>query len=107
MTDLDINRRLALAIGWPRKRLWIEDDEVRLLEHIPGFYGPLWRVFDYTKWQVAGPIAARYNCFPWEDEDCKWVVYAPGYLSPPIYANTAQQAIALAVIAAHEAGVLK
>lgn len=106
MTHQLINRKLSKAIGWPKRQARIDGDgEVRLLVHIPGHYGPLWRVFDYRDWRTIGPIAQRYDCFP-RKNGSKWQAYV-GHVCIMQFADTPQKAIALAVIAAHEAGVLK
>jgi hypothetical protein len=118
MTDQEINRALALAIGY-------------LPEHVEYEYGYVWvtrpieqtasyRQFDYKDWHTIGPIAAKYDCFPaaivsanfanhkkqgfpdvkfWEvfvcdyrnstEQNAKWLLFT---------ADTPQKAIALAVI---------
>jgi len=91
MTDLEINKALALAIGW--QRVMIIDNMVHV------FTNGYARVFDYRDWAVAGPIAERYGCFPsrysgtdgggWFS-DAGQRVYCPS--------KTTQKAIALAVI---------
>jgi len=62
MNNLEINKALAQAIGW--ECLFISgngDLMVRTLDKSPWE----WRVFDYRDWAVIGPIAERYNLFPW------------------------------------------
>ena len=107
MTDQETNRKLALAIGWSTKRMWIEDGEVLLLDLSPGRHGPLWRVFDYRDWRVAGPIAQRYDCFPF----CAgggWCNFPNGEIRlSSRYNRTPQEAIAMAVIEMHQRGRLK
>jgi hypothetical protein len=105
MTDQEINRRLALAIGWEPKDMRPTLEVLFLMDRSRGPYFHTWEAFDYRDWRVIGPIAERYNCFPWRGDSGEWVSYAPGYLPP--FADTPQEAIALAVIEAHEAGVLK
>ena len=92
MTDLEISKALALAIGWDD--LWVDK------------HGQLWvglkseelheGIFNYRDWAVIGPIAERYDCFPqlYGDEWC-----AP-FHPPEHTADTPQKAIALAVIGA-------
>lgn len=65
MTDIEINRALALAIGWTEDQMLVDvlSGGQRIL-NIRYPAGGLWRVFDYTDWRVIGPIAQRYNCFP-------------------------------------------
>lgn len=104
MTDLEINKALALAIGWreadmPTVRtytgptsIWICTNDGR------------WNRFDYRYWSVISPIAERYNAFPsqyqhfmpyegtWESHAVVNGKYAMAR------ADTPQKAIALAVI---------
>lgn len=66
MTDLEINKALALAIGWPfvsifNDSVWVSDDY---------WLAP----FDYRNWNVIGPIAERYDCFPTKNTDGLWVM---------------------------------
>jgi len=88
MTDTEINRALALSIGWPivwRSRdgkVWVGSDILLI-----------GKVFDYRDWKVIGPIAARYNMFPFAVAGW-WNV--AGYGQPS--SKTPQKAIALAVI---------
>lgn len=96
MTDLEINKALALAIGWVEAdmhpvpkyadlattRIWTDDGHCRL--------------FDYRDWRVAGPIAAKFDCFPEKDVYDQWV--AGEY--PYAIGDTPQKAIAMAVIGA-------
>ena len=57
-----------------------------------------WIPFDHREWNVAGPIAERYNKFPYAHRgkdgllDGKWVVW------PDTLEDTPQRAIAMAVI---------
>ena len=69
MTDQEINKALALAIGW-------KPEQMR--EHLGAVYfrvgGSMfhadsppflpWERFDYRDWNVIGPIAERYSMFP-------------------------------------------
>lgn len=90
MTDIEISKQLALAIGWKESKLKVTDAVFAWCGH--------WRVFDYRDWNVIGPIAERYECFPQVVGDdsvgkawrCDW---ADGAYTP-------QKAIALAVIGA-------
>jgi len=105
MTDLEISKALALAIGWTPFQMDVmrgevilvrtghEFDRVRRTENhwLTGH-----RVFDYRDWNVIGPIAARYRMFP-QPYMSKWNVRG---WSDTI-ADTPQKAIALAVIGAN------
>ena len=104
MNDLEINKSLALAIGWG-------EDQIRLTYS----YGvqvatpptknslssaPWWRTFDYRNWDVIGPIAENYNAFPYQiinkaGPTGEWNAIARGEDN---IADTPQKAIAIAVI---------
>ena len=88
MTDLEISRALALAIGW--KTVTTSDKVVRVGT------GSGWRIFDYKFWTIAGPIAEKFDAFPGKS-DRGWDAYSPvlGYF---VEADTPQKAIALAMI---------
>jgi len=96
MTDLEINKALALAIGWDKNlidvEVWGEEPWIEIWDKP----ARTWRVFDYRDWAVIGPIAERYNAFPWRTVD--------GWVSVLDYRfeNTPQRAIALAVIEARK-----
>ena len=87
MTDLEIDRALALAIGWRKtcestKIFWVVEDSGNR------------RVFSHSDWNVIGPIAEKYDCFPWKDCRGNWVNKHYQHTTTP------QKAIALAVIGA-------
>ena len=94
MTDLEIDKALALAIGW--KRI-LPNPEADGLKQCWVWTGSVWRLFSHKDWNVIGPIAARYDCFPANG-------YPQGWRSSAhcccVYADTPQKAIALAVIGA-------
>jgi len=101
MTDLEINKALALAIGYTPKTIHSYNHEngnsrVFVWAGKPTAFYPSWRVFDYRDWSVIGPIAERYNLFPWRT-DRGWV----SGLDYP-FADTPRRAIALAVIEARK-----
>ncbi len=109
MTDLEISKKLALAIGYLPEHIRTLDDETievyrpvsdLQLEH-PFSYDNRWGGFFYGSWNVIGPIAERYNCFP---RDCdqlpnRWESCGPD--GEWVYGETPQKAIALAVINAN------
>ncbi len=75
MTDLEINKALALAIGWTEDRLDTEgllDPDVAIfggggqheVDEVKVWNGEQWRTFDYRDPAVIWPIAERYGCFP-------------------------------------------
>ena len=98
MTDQEINRKLAQAIGYKRRVVWHRDWRC-----VSVLFDGRWEKFDFMDWRVAGPVAQRYDCFPhlidseWFARCCDWLRIS----------DTPQKAIALAVIAAWEAGVLE
>lgn len=106
MTDQEINRKLAQAIGWKPKQIEISNGEVLVrLDLTRRWDWTSLRVMNFMDWRVIGPIAQRYDCFPFGNGN-GWCAYAES-VSRSVYSDTPQQAIALAVIAAYEAGVLK
>ena len=101
MTDLEISKTLALAIGWKPEQIRIPvapRDGMKM--EIAANYGDYWRVFDYRDWNVIGPIAERYDCFPKKNPFTGlWVaVYCDGEILIERIAGTPQKAIALAFI---------
>ena len=96
-TDIEISKALALAIGWPEVYGWMTDEcKVKV--------GKEWVDFDYRDWNVIGPIAAKYDCFPqllqYVLGDDKWCAKPKIGGGMDWMANTPQKAIALAVIGA-------
>ena len=107
MTDPELSKELAKAIGWSIQvitQMPYEDgyhclvytgnnlDKVKLRKGwMRGF-----RIFDYRDWHVAGPLADHYQAFPFK--------HSQGWRSPhmrtAIFADTSLKAIALAVIEA-------
>ena len=96
MTDLEIDRALALAIGWTEDRMTILSGQLVLAYTIGPECLSYSRVFSHKDWNVIGPIAELYNVFPYRWHDGRWG--APRFTILH-YADTPQKAIALAVIA--------
>ena len=101
MTDLEISKALALAIGWKEEQIdtgrYFGLDRVVVClrpSRYPNEYEG--KYFDYRDWNVIGPIAEKFDCFPKKYADGKWRVP----FTPYVYADTPQKAIALAVIGA-------
>ena len=95
MTDLEISKLLALAIGWPADKVFTLSGAVCVRTSIEEYGFGKWKDFDYRDWNVIGPIAERYDCFPYLDSMHKWdVMNLERYYSE----DTPQKAIALAVI---------
>ena len=93
-SDIEIDRALALAIGWEPYQMWVGSIG-NLYLHV----NSSWRVFSHRDWNVIGPIAARYDCFPSRFRNgtrTEWGAYSTAYG----FADTPQRAIALAVIGA-------
>lgn len=94
MTDIEIDKTLALAIGWHPEQLWDRETYLLLPMRFDGFEH--WQRFSHRDWNVIGPIGERYDCFPVESVGKKqWASWVDG---PVTYADTPQKAIALAVI---------
>lgn len=102
MTDLEINKALALAIGWTSDRIredWNGAIAIDLGE-VPWPYVQ-WQTFDYRDPSVIWPIAERYNAFPEHRAD-GWhalTVQAEPFKVRRAQADTAAKAVALVVIA--------
>lgn len=92
MTDLEISKQLALAIGWAERQIvWSTPSGGAVIELDRDTN--LRKVFDYRDWNVIGPIAERYEVFPYKTVSMGWA-------SNCNYADAPQKAIALAVIGA-------
>ena len=93
MTDLEISKAIALAIGWkPEQIIEYEcQDYIGLPVLIAGY--PMVKMFSFKFWNVIGPIAEKFDAFPYKTVSMGWT-------SNCNYADTPQKAIALAVIGA-------
>lgn len=102
MTDAEISRRLAVAIGWPRVVTAVATNTVLVSESVgsPGS----WRKFDYRDPDVIWPIAKIYKVEHIGSVDrrafCSWTGSGKPYGTAS--AETVHKAIALAVINAHD-----
>lgn len=114
MTPTDINRRLALAIGYVPEDVEIRADSIIFVARNAEWFGssPIryWKAFDYHHPGTIYPIAERYRLMPqWNTFSCKWTIFrqAPAGRNPMSIANTCPRAcVALAVIEAKERGLL-
>jgi hypothetical protein len=100
MTDLEISKALALAIGYAFEDVYYHgplDIALRDKCVIHVKHDSKWRIFDYRDWAVIGPIAAQYECFPAKSAAFGWKSTIGFHRE---YADTPQRAIALAVIGA-------
>ena len=92
MTDLEINKALALAIGWQESDFsTIPGTDVVMCFNGCKFVG----YFDYKNWNVIGPIAERYLAWPGNERTTDGMYSADGWETE---ADTPQKAIAMAVI---------
>jgi hypothetical protein len=98
MTDLEISKALALAIGWKEKDVAIdvEANTLRLPMWINMHALLNWQAFDYRDWAVIGPIAQWYDAFPRKVSGRQW--HARAAFTIGAYGDTPQKAIAMAVI---------
>jgi hypothetical protein len=88
MTELELNKKLALAIGW-------REDQMEQIGRDLCMRVEYFKVFDYTDWRVIGPIAQRFKAFPLDSVRFKGMWYS--HLTDEHY-DTPQLAIAMAVI---------
>lgn len=117
MTDVEISKQLALAIGWTenrRDRNGCLDPDIAIFggftdpreDEVKVWDGEYWRTFDYRDHAVILPIAVRYNAFPHQklhgaDTKVTWEQFMWSKpLKKYVYfeADTAVKCIALAVI---------
>lgn len=100
MTDAEISRRLALAIGWDVLPFEDGDNGATVVDHA----SQVDRYFDYRDPAVIWPIAERFNCFPQKMRAADlWSAPVQGTPYPRMtyeFADTAAKAAALAVIRA-------
>lgn len=75
MTDIEISKALALAIGWIENKLdknGCNDSDIAVFgyseipesDEVKVWTGTKWRTFDYQDPTVIWPIAERYSVFP-------------------------------------------
>ena len=106
MTDIEISRKLALAIGYAPKDVRLNlagKISVRRLESPQGYAVPGWYRFDYRDGETIWPIAERFNAFPHKKATGRpgWAAVTEDAWSKGddfVYADTAAKAVALAVI---------
>ena len=106
MTDIEIDRALALAIGW--KQTYLSSQGIcvhtgRYFDRVKsdGRFRFGMRLFSHRDWNVIGPIAEKYDCFPLRLRGRAWEAISRGKYKLRFFnADTPQKAIALAVIGA-------
>lgn len=86
MTDIEIDKALALAIGWK--------ESVHSAGRVFVWKAGHLALFSYKDPAVIWPIAEKYECFPYRRENEWEVGRHPHFL----HASTAAKAVALAVI---------
>ena len=102
MTNLDIDRRLALAIGY-------RPEDVRVIDgvHVQVNRHGYWNDFHYQAAGVIYPIAEKFKMMPrWSKAPGCWETYNE-HGAPEIVHTDPRTCIALAVIEAAERGLLK
>lgn len=102
MTDLEISKALALAIGYAEADMQVSSyGSFSVQRHLSfdSIKYSEWEFFDYRDWNVIGPIAARFDCFPSQGV---WGAWHASYhqCAGSVAADTPQKAVALAVIGA-------
>lgn len=106
MTDTEIDKRLALAIGYRPKDVRQTLGRMVIVNRPVEVETELWVEFDHTEWGTISPIAEKFDLFPVRITDGKWsrVVCgpAPAFLLTYIIESTPQRCIALAALCALE-----
>ena len=106
MTDTEIDRRLALAIGYLPEHVQQTLGRMVIVNRPVEVETELWVEFDHTEWGTISPIAEKFDLFPVRLTDGKWsrVVCgpAPAFLLTDIIESTPQRCIALAALCALE-----
>lgn len=97
MTDAEISKALAIAIGWTPEQIRPDGDAVAVHAAQP-WPGLDWPTFDYRNTDVIWPIAEQYNSFPIRSEDGSWSVCTGVDYADTYFADTAAKAVAIAVI---------
>lgn len=100
LTDHEIEKQLALALGWPQALRSSQGTVVetrnpsdRVKSNGKRLKG--WRVFNHKDWNVAGPISERLGSFP-RMRNGAWIMQISN--TEFVEAVTPQGAIALAAI---------
>ena len=107
MTDAEISKALALAIGWTENRRnedGCPDPDIAVFafsespnaDEVKVWFDEKWRTFDYRDPAVIWPIAKATNNFPSMVAGGLW---CSGWSGPS--AETPEKAVALAVIGIH------
>lgn len=100
MTDIEINKALALAIGWKDHQIDTDRSEIFLCTSVATLYSfSSFQRFSHKDPAVIWSIAEKYNCFPERRSEMipTWLAWVEGR-GLPTEADTAAKAVALAVI---------
>lgn len=100
MTNTEISRRLALAIGYAAEHVDVQWGAVRV------FHNKCWYVFDHRDERTIFRIAARYKMFPRMRDGRWWICVLSGMNLVGVEHTCPATCIALAVIEASERGLL-
>ena len=99
MTDIEIDKALALVIGWREDQIVVGG--ALFIEFNVNDFGYEFRSFSHRDWNVIGPIAEKYNAFPTQSAKEAWsACVGDGNDLWVDDIHTPQKAIALAVIGA-------
>jgi hypothetical protein len=93
LSDPEISRQLALAIGWSQAEVF---SMLGCLVRFEEKDAQGWISFDYRYWSVIGPIAEAFDLFPYRTHELEWTTHVEDYETY----STPQKAIAMAVIGA-------
>lgn len=102
MTDTEIDKRLALAIGYRPKDVRQTLGRMVIVNRPSEVKSEFWAPFDHTEWGTISPIAERFDLFPRKTFRGVWLTWcdrAPDFVPMRIEGTTPQRAIALAAIA--------
>lgn len=106
LSDLEISKTLALAIGWDQQLFRERDGLLYIIQRqfgialVEGKPMDTGRIFDYRDPVIAFAVAERYDCFPFKS-GAGWVsdiADEEGNGVNSHWASTPQKAIAMAVI---------
>ncbi len=97
MTDIEIDKALALAIGWKPEQMrgGRLNPLILMIQRNDDLFA---RPFSHKDWNVIGPIAERYNAFPHQSSAGTWSACIGGADAWVDHVDTPQKASALAVI---------
>lgn len=102
MTKNEIDFSLALAIGYPLKRVRISDSQVQVFNGFNCLDGPIddfgWQHFDHTSPDVIWPIAEKFDAFPMRFPVGTWWTSIPNCNAPQNPESSPATATASAVI---------